>query len=79
MALSSQERRPHGEPFSRAAALRRGQSGVQSRRIHQPECNPMDPENAPSIILPIAILIAILAACGVIAFALAIVAGVLVL
>ncbi len=39
----------------------------------------MDPENAPSIILPIAIMIAILAACGVIAFALAIVAGVLVL
>jgi len=39
----------------------------------------MDPENAPSIILPIAILIAILAACGVVAFALAIVAGVLVL
>ena len=39
----------------------------------------MDPENAPSIILPIAILIAILAACGVIAFALAVVAGVLVL
>ncbi len=39
----------------------------------------MDPENAPSIILPIAIMIAILAACGVIAFALAVVAGVLVL
>ncbi len=39
----------------------------------------MDPENAPSIILPIAILITILAACGVVAFALAIVAGVLVL
>ncbi len=38
----------------------------------------MDPENAPSIILPIAILIAILAACGVIAFALAMVAGVVV-
>lgn len=31
----------------------------------------MDPENAPRIILPIAIL----AACGVIAFALAVVAG----
>lgn len=38
----------------------------------------MDPENAPSIILPIAIMIAILAACGVIAFALAMVAGVVV-
>ncbi len=38
----------------------------------------MDPENAPSIILPIAIMVAILAACGVIAFALALVAGVVV-
>jgi hypothetical protein len=37
----------------------------------------MDPENAPSIILPIAILIAILAACGIVALALAIVAGVI--
>ena len=39
----------------------------------------MDPENAPSIILPLAILIAILAACGVVAFVLAIVAGMITL
>jgi len=39
----------------------------------------MDPENAPSIILPIAIMIAILAACGIIALVLAIVAGVITL
>ncbi len=39
----------------------------------------MDPENAPSIILPIAIMIAILAACGIIALVLSIVAGVIVL
>ncbi len=37
----------------------------------------MDPENAPSIVLPIAILVAILAACGVIAFVLALLAGVI--
>lgn len=39
----------------------------------------MDPENAPSIILPIVIFIAILVACGIIAFTLAIVAGVMVM
>jgi hypothetical protein len=39
----------------------------------------MDPENAPSIILPIAILIAILAACGVIAMVMAILTGVIAL
>ena len=39
----------------------------------------MDPENAPSIILPIAILIAVLAACGVIAMVLMIITGVIVL
>ena len=35
----------------------------------------MDPENAPSIILPIAIMIAILTACGIVALALLVVAG----
>ena len=35
----------------------------------------MDPENAPSTILPLAILVAVLAACGIIALVLAIVAG----
>jgi hypothetical protein len=39
----------------------------------------MDPENAPSIILPIAIMIAILAACGIIAMVMMILAGVIVL
>lgn len=38
----------------------------------------MDPENAPSIVLPIAILIAVLAACGIVALALLVVAGVMV-
>lgn len=38
----------------------------------------MDPENAPSIILPIIIMIAILAACGIIALVLTIVTGLLV-
>ena len=39
----------------------------------------MDPENAPSIILPIAILVAVLAACGIIALVMAIVTGVILL
>lgn len=39
----------------------------------------MDPENAPSIVLPLAILIAVLAACGVIAMVLAILTGLIVL
>jgi hypothetical protein len=39
----------------------------------------MDPENAPSIILPIVILIAVLAACGVIAMVMAILTGVITL
>lgn len=39
----------------------------------------MDPENAPSIILPLAIFIAVLAACGVIAMVLAVLTGILVL
>jgi hypothetical protein len=39
----------------------------------------MDPENAPSIILPIVILIAVLAACGVIAMVMAILTGVIAL
>ena len=39
----------------------------------------MDPENAPSIILPIAILVAILAACGIIAMVLTLLTGVLTL
>lgn len=39
----------------------------------------MDPENAPSIILPIAIMIAILAACGIIALVMMIIAGVITL
>lgn len=39
----------------------------------------MDPENAPSIILPLAILIAVLAACGVIALVMAILTGVIAL
>ena len=39
----------------------------------------MDPENAPSIILPIAILIAVLAACGIIAMVMMILTGLIVL
>jgi hypothetical protein len=39
----------------------------------------MDPENAPSIILPIAIMIAILAACGIVAAVLTLLASVLAL
>ncbi len=39
----------------------------------------MDPENAPSIILPIAILIAVLAACGILAMVMALLAGVITL
>jgi hypothetical protein len=39
----------------------------------------MDPENAPSIILPIAIMIAILAACGIIAAVLIMLASILTL
>ncbi len=39
----------------------------------------MDPENAPSIILPIAILIAVLAACGIIAMVMMILTGIIVL
>jgi hypothetical protein len=39
----------------------------------------MDPENAPSIVLPIIILIAVLAACGILALVMAVVAGVIVL
>lgn len=35
----------------------------------------MDPENAPSIILPIAILIAILTACGILSLVMAILIG----
>ncbi|CUS04377.2 protein of unknown function [Candidatus Promineifilum breve] len=35
----------------------------------------MDPENPPSIILPIAIMIAILAACGIVLFVLLLIAG----
>ena len=39
----------------------------------------MDPENAPSIILPIAILIAILAACGILSMVLVLLTGVITL
>lgn len=39
----------------------------------------MDPENAPSIILPIAIMIAILAACGILAMVMMILTGVITL
>ncbi|MEZ4517438.1 MAG: hypothetical protein R3C44_11605 [Chloroflexota bacterium] len=39
----------------------------------------MDPENAPSLIIPIAIFIAVLAACGAITLALTVVAGVITL
>lgn len=39
----------------------------------------MDPDNAPSIILPIAIMIAILAACGILAMVMMILTGVIAL
>lgn len=39
----------------------------------------MDPENPPSIVLPIAILVAVLAACGIIAMVLIILTGVITL
>jgi hypothetical protein len=39
----------------------------------------MDPENAPSIVLPIAILIAVLAACGILSLVLIILTGVITL
>ena len=39
----------------------------------------MDPENAPSIILPIAILIAVLAACGIQGMVMTLLAGVITL
>ena len=39
----------------------------------------MDPENAPSIILPIAIMIAILAACGILSMVLVLMTGVITL
>ena len=39
----------------------------------------MDPENVPSIILPIAIMIAILAACGILAMVMMILTGVITL
>lgn len=39
----------------------------------------MDPENAPSIVLPIIILIAVLAACGILSLVMAVLAGILVL
>ena len=39
----------------------------------------MDPENAPRIILPIAIMIAILAACGILSMVLVLLTGVITL
>jgi hypothetical protein len=39
----------------------------------------MDPDNPPSIVLPIAIFIAVLAACGVIAMVLLILTGIIAL
>lgn len=39
----------------------------------------MDPENAPSIVLPIAIMIAILAACGILSMIMLILTGVIAL
>lgn len=39
----------------------------------------MDSENAPSIVIPLAIFIAVLAACGVIAFVMALLAGIVAL
>lgn len=39
----------------------------------------MDSENAPSIVIPLAILIAVLAACGVIAMVLTIITSILVI
>jgi hypothetical protein len=39
----------------------------------------MDPENAPSIVLPLIILIAVLAACGILSLVMAIVAGLIIL
>lgn len=39
----------------------------------------MDPENAPSIVLPLIIMIAILAACGILSLVMAVMAGILVL
>jgi hypothetical protein len=39
----------------------------------------MDPENPPSIVLPIAILIAVLAACGILSLVLIVLTGVITL
>ncbi len=39
----------------------------------------MDSENAPSIVLPLAILIAVLAACGILTLVMVILAGVIAL
>ncbi len=39
----------------------------------------MDPENAPSIVLPLIIFIAVLAACGIVSMALLFVAGIITL
>ncbi len=56
--------------------------------ISNPEYNPtisnnrssvMDPENPPSIVLPIAIMIAILAACGILSLVMAVLIGVITL
>lgn len=37
----------------------------------------MDPENAPSIVLPIIIFIAVLAACGILGMVMALMAGII--
>jgi len=58
--------------------LRHPRSRVQSAQTTQ-RSKDIDTENAPSIILPIAIMIAILAACGIISMALALLAGVITL
>lgn len=56
--------------------------------ISNPEYNPvisinrssiMDPENPPSIVLPIAIMIAILAACGILSLVMVVLIGVITL
>jgi hypothetical protein len=54
-------------------------AGVQFWLIYEPEYVPMDPENAPSIVLPIIILIAVLAACGILALVMAVVTGLVML
>lgn len=69
--------RPPGGNTPVALHLRR--SRVQSAHINQPEYTHMDPENPPSIVLPIAIMIAILAACGILAMVMMILTGVITL